>query len=544
MSTAGRALPTKATIAVNKWLEASKFNKFHFVVFLLCLVLMTMDGYDLFVYGAAIPLLMKAFGMTPAQAGAIGSAASIGTLVGALVFGPLADKVGRKTTIIACIVLCCASMGMSGLTHGAAGFGFWRFMFGVGNGGMVPNIMALASEYVPGRNRAMMVAGISSGVQVGGMFGALMGMWAFPHYGWRAVFLLAALPIVLIPVYSKFLPESTTHLAKRNRLDQLRRFMNKARPNEKFADDAVLEVDAGSEKVPLKAVFEEHRAFSTVVFWIVYGVNLYVIYGFTIWLPKLMMNHGFSLTSGLTFMLMLSISSIVGSFIAGRIADRIGARRAALCLIPDSVHLRCAGGILAKLHASDDPGQPGRNRIQRRAKRHQWLYPSLLPALHAVYGYGVQLRIWAPGRHLWTGADRLADVDAFLLRGDANRFGVAKPDQYRWHPCDSGEVQFRTPACNSGGYKCCKWRMRILHAPVPSRTLAPTAVTASFPQEPFSRGIDAWPEFNRPHPQRFGEHAYVLDFFEMVDIGNDVAGSCLAQHRIGELSEFVLQGGP
>jgi MFS transporter, AAHS family, benzoate transport protein len=327
MSTAGRVLPPKATIAVNKWLEASKFNKFHFVVFLLCLVLMTMDGYDLFVYGAAMPLLMKAFDMTPAQAGALGSAASIGTLAGALVFGPLADKVGRKKTIIACIVLCCASMGLSGLTHNAAGFGFWRFMFGVGNGGMVPNIMALASEYVPGRNRAILVAGISSGVQVGGMLGALMGMWAFPHYGWRAVFLLAALPIVLVPVYSEFLPESTTHLAKRKRLDQLRHYMSKARPYEKFTNTAVLEVDAGSEKVPLKAVFEEHRAFSTVVFWIVYGVNLYVIYGFTIWLPKLMMNHGFSLTSGLTLMLMLSISSIVGSIIAGRIADRIGARR-------------------------------------------------------------------------------------------------------------------------------------------------------------------------------------------------------------------------
>jgi len=327
MSATVGKIPTKASIKVNKWIEAGTFNSFHLVLFLLCLVLMTMDGYDLFVYGAAIPLLMKGFGMGAAQAGVIGSAASVGTLAGALVFGPLADKVGRRSTIVATIVLCCAAMGFSGFTHSIGVFAFWRFMFGVGNGGMVPNIMVLASEYVPGRNRAFLIAGISSGVQFGGMTGALMGIWAFPHYGWRSVFLLASLPIVLAPVCWKCLPESTTHLAKENHLDELKRFMSKARPNEKIAEDAVLEVDQGTKKVPLKAVFKEHRAFSTVVLWFVYGVNLFVIYGFTIWLPKLMMNHGFSLASGLKFMLTLSISSIVGSFIAGRIADRIGARR-------------------------------------------------------------------------------------------------------------------------------------------------------------------------------------------------------------------------
>jgi len=223
------------------------------VVFLLCLVLMTMDGYDLFVYGAAIPLLMEAFGNDSGAGGRHWQCCfdrDFGR--GAGIRSP--GRQGRAEEYDHCLhrIVLRFPWECPGLTHGAAGFGFWRFMFGVGNGGMVPSIMALASEYVPGRNRAMMVAGISSGVQVGGMFGALMGMWAFPHYGWRAVFLLAALPIVLIPVYSKFLPESTTHLAKRNRLDQLRRFMNKARPNEKFAEDAVLEVDAGARKSRLR----------------------------------------------------------------------------------------------------------------------------------------------------------------------------------------------------------------------------------------------------------------------------------------------------
>jgi len=234
--------------------------------------------------------------------------------------------------MVATIVLCSGSMFCAGFSHTVAAFGFWRFLFGVGNGGMVPNIMALASEWVPGRNRSISIAGISSGVQFGGTFGALMGIWAFPHFGWRGVFLFAAIPIVLAPICSKWLPEATTHLAKLNQLDQLRKFLGKARPDTKIAENTELEVDKGTNKVPLKEVFREKRAFSTVVLWIVYGVNLYTIYGFTIWLPKLMVNHGFTLNRGLQFMLMLSISSIVGSFIAGRIADRVGARRL-LCFL-------------------------------------------------------------------------------------------------------------------------------------------------------------------------------------------------------------------
>ncbi len=314
------------TIRVNQWLEAGTFNRFHLRLFALLCVLITMDGYDLYVYGAAIPLLMRSFGISAAHAGVIGSAASAGTLVGALVFGPLADKIGRKNAILGTTVLCCASMAGAGLTESISGFAFWRFMFGLGNGGMVPSIMALASEYFPRRRRATAVACISAGVSFGGMLGALLGIVMFPRYGWRPVFFVAAAPIVLAPICAKWLPEATGYLARKNRLGELREYLSKARPGESLPEDAVLEVDKGTDKVPLKEVFHEGRLASTLVLWVVYGVNLYVMYGFTIWLPKLMMNQGFSLTSGLTFMMTLSVASIFGSFVVGRTADRVGAR--------------------------------------------------------------------------------------------------------------------------------------------------------------------------------------------------------------------------
>lgn len=324
-----------APIQVNKWFEASKFNLFHLKTFIASLVLNTMEGYDMFVLGAALPLLMKALKLSPNQAGAIASAAALGTLVGSVLLGPVADKAGRRKIILWSVVLACASMAAAGLSHGMSSFWMARLAFGIANGALVLNIFALVSEYVPGRSRATMVGLIAAGFPFGGMIGSLLGIWAFPRYGWRPVFLVASGLVILLPLYRYWLPEGSTFLARNNKLNELRGYLRKARPSDPVSDDAVLQVDAGKGKgkVPLIDVFKDQRAAATLIFWLIYAVNTFVNYGFSFWLPKLMMNKGFSLSKSLTFMLSLSISSIVMTFVAGRIVDRIGPKPVVFVLL-------------------------------------------------------------------------------------------------------------------------------------------------------------------------------------------------------------------
>ena len=215
--------------------------------------------------------------------------------------------------------------------------------------------------------------------------------------------LFRGIPIVLAPICWKWLPEATTHLAKSNRLDQLKKFMGKSRPGERVPERAETRNRCREDKeVPLKEVFKRNRAFSTVVLWIVYGTNLYTIYGFTIWLPKLMVNHGLTLTSGLTFMLMLSVSSIAGSFVAGRIADRIGARQ----LLPvlylmaffsiAMVGFTSNYALLMVLVSLAGVGFNGAQNVING------LHSALLSALDAIDGDGIQLWIRTPGQHYRT----------------------------------------------------------------------------------------------------------------------------------------------
>ena len=306
-------------------------------------------------------------------------------------------------------------MGITGFTNSPNTFGICRFIMGLGVGGTFPNTIALASEYSPARNRTLMGGGIAGGMLVGGIAAALFAMWLFPHHGWRSVFFVGAIPLILMPVYGKLLPESPDHLLKRGRLEELRALLRKARPTDSLPKDAALEVTKGSGKVPLAAVFQGGRAFSSVVIWIMFFMNMFVIFGFTVWLPKLMMNAGYSLGSGLFFLLTLQVVSLVGGQVFPMVADRIGARPALViafllaftCIVPGAVH--------AQLCLALGPSWHVWIRLQRRARGSERLRWKLLSAGDAFHGNWIDLCCWPFGRHCGARVDGHSVVAASQL---------------------------------------------------------------------------------------------------------------------------------
>lgn len=322
--------PAESVLNVSKWLEESRFNRFHWALFFLGFCSFALDGYCLLIYGAAVPLLLDAFKIDPAQAGIIGSYALIGMGIGALIFGSVADRIGRKKTIMACITIFSIGMVLSGTASDPVAFSIFRTITGFGVGGCMPSMITLATEYAPLRSRSTMVSMMLSGIQVGGILAALAGLWLFTPFGWRSVFIVGVLPVLLLVLYFKYLPESPVDLIKRGHLDKLRTLLRRAQPHIPLADNTILQTSLNNRatKAPISAILREGRGFSTVMIWLVYFLNLYTIYGFTIWLPRLVMNQGYSLASGLTGLLTLSVVSIIGSYIAGIIADRLlGSRR-------------------------------------------------------------------------------------------------------------------------------------------------------------------------------------------------------------------------
>lgn len=314
-------------INANKWIDESKRNSFHVFLTFFCLVLIMFDGYDLMIYGSAVPQLIKEFGISSATAGYIGSLGMIGAALGALFIGPLADKVGRKPVIVTCALAFSICMGCIGFTNGPIPFGIFRFIAGVGLGGFLPNVVSLSSEYLPVKSRAHSIATVMSGMVLGGALGGLISMLLFPLLGWRVGFFIGAIPILFIPIIVKNLPETPTYLIATGRIELLKQYLKKSRPETEIPVDATFVVTEEKEvKVPVKNLFTEKRGPASVLFWILYFMSFFIIYGLGTWLPSLMIAQGYSLGSGLWFVLVLNLGAFIATQIAGVIADKCGAK--------------------------------------------------------------------------------------------------------------------------------------------------------------------------------------------------------------------------
>lgn len=296
------------------------------LVIALCWAIVIFDGYDLIVYGTTIPALttLKEWHLSPDGAGHIGSLAFGGMLVGALFAGALADRLGRRRTIIVAVIWFSVFTGVCGWASGPVMFGAFRFLGGLGLGALVPSANAIAAEYVPARFRSVASTAMMSGVPVGGSIAAVVGLKALPSMGWESLYFLAFIALALALVAMVALPESPAWLRTTGRV----------------ADAERLEATYGLPP----AVFVEKKAASpldilkapylatTLLFFVATTASMFAWFGLGTWLPKLTgADTRFDLGSDpLTYLLALNLGAIAASVITAGLATRFGALKVAV----------------------------------------------------------------------------------------------------------------------------------------------------------------------------------------------------------------------
>ena len=311
-------------IDVLKLADGASFNRFHGLVLFWGLLILIFDGYDLAVVGAALPSIMKEMGVSAGSAGFMASSALFGMMFGAIVFGSLADRIGRVLTICICIALFSVFTAAAGLTREPVSFSVMRFLAGLGIGGVLPVVTAQMAEFSPASIRARLVVLTFAGYSLGGILVALMGKQLIEVYGWQSVFFAAAFPLVLIPFIVKTMPESMPFLIKKKQNAKLRRIVGKLAPNHPLPQDAqfVVPAEDRADESPIRHLFQEGRGFSTVMIWIAYFTGLFMVYSLSSWLTKLMAMAGYSLGSALTFTLLYNLGAIVGSVLGAWLGDK------------------------------------------------------------------------------------------------------------------------------------------------------------------------------------------------------------------------------
>jgi len=311
-------------IDIHKLADAARFNRFHALVLFWCALIIIFDGYDLAVVGIALPSIMKDLGVAPTQAGLMVSSALFGMVFGAIFLGTMADRIGRRWTIAICVALFSVFTAAAGLVKDPLLFSMARFLAGLGIGGVMPNVVAQMTEYAPKKIRATLVTVMFSGYAVGGILAALLGKSLIEAYGWQSVFLAAGLPVLLIPVILRSLPESMPFLLARGDHEALRRIVSRLAPEQRWSasDRFALPAQDKAASAPIRHLFHEGRGFSTVMFWIAFFMCLFMVYALSSWLTRLMAGAGYSLGSALTFMLVLNLGAMIGAVGGGWLADR------------------------------------------------------------------------------------------------------------------------------------------------------------------------------------------------------------------------------
>ena len=311
-------------VNINTLIDEAKFTPFHWGVLIWCLLIIIFDGYDLVIYGVALPLLMQEWALSAVQAGMLASTALFGMMFGAMSFGTLSDKLGRKKTIMICVAIFSGFTFIGAFATSPVEFGILRFLAGLGIGGVMPNVVALMTEYAPKRIRSTLVALMFSGYAIGGMTSALLGAWLVPQFGWKIMFLLAGTPLLFLPILWKYLPESLMYLTNKQQTAQAQSIIQKISPTQIIGSDTQFvlnEVQKGDE-APLKALFQQGRTFSTFMFWLAFFMCLLMVYALGSWLPKLMILAGYSLGASMIFLFALNIGGMIGAIGGGYLADR------------------------------------------------------------------------------------------------------------------------------------------------------------------------------------------------------------------------------
>src|SRR6201747_965839 len=208
-------------VDVAEFIDQQPVGGFQLKLLLTCAAVLFLDGFDTQAIGYVAPVLAREWGLSKGALGPVFSAGLFGLMIGALVFGPLADRIGRKKIIVFSTLAFGLGTLVTAFVQDVTTLLAIRFLTGLGLGGAMPNAIAMTSEFNPRRRRATMVMIMFCGFSVGAALGGLLAAALIPHFGWRSLFVVGgAAPLLLVPVLVLKLPESVRFLALTGRANE------------------------------------------------------------------------------------------------------------------------------------------------------------------------------------------------------------------------------------------------------------------------------------------------------------------------------------
>ena len=267
---------------IERLMDGSRLSPLQWRVLILCGLAAFLDGYDVAVMAAATPPLAHAWHVNPGDLRWVVTAAVIGIGVASLFVSPLGDYLGRRSVLLGSFALVALSTLMGSTADTPQELLNWRLLTGLGLGASLPNALAMGAEYAPARTRTALVALLACCISLGSAVSGLAAPWILAVGSWRTLFvvggsvaLLAWLPLLALPESARLLPTG---------------------------------------KLSVGYLLTPNLAPATLLLWLVFFLNLGLLYVMSVWLSTLLNQSGLPLPQALRIGAMFQIGGVAGGF--------------------------------------------------------------------------------------------------------------------------------------------------------------------------------------------------------------------------------------
>ncbi|MET4723748.1 AAHS family 4-hydroxybenzoate transporter-like MFS transporter [Bradyrhizobium japonicum] len=313
-------------IDVHEELSGASIGPFHKLLGILITLITLFDGYDTFNPAYVIHYVVQPWGLAPSQAGFLVSSGLVGFLFGAVGHGTVADRFGRRGTLLAGLWI----VNVFTLLTAMLANDFWsycalRFATGLGLGVLLPLGTTFINELAPKRvSNTFSLWGVTLGWSLGGVCAGLVGVFLTPQHGWQILYYIGALSIPLTFVAHAILPESPQFLATRSRIPELRVLLARLRPERApaYQNATFASVDRGAPQSTIGALLTPRYRRVSLTIWITAFLSLFAIFGLTGWIPTVMLKRGETFAASFGFGALMQAMSFIGGLTLAMLADR------------------------------------------------------------------------------------------------------------------------------------------------------------------------------------------------------------------------------
>ena len=340
-------------VDVLELIEAQPANAFQLRLLFWIALAMFIEGYDMQVIGYAAPAIIREWNVGKAGFGAVFGLGMAGYMVGALGISNLGDRFGRRVMILCGVFFFAPITVLCAYARTPEQLSALRFLAGVGMGGAIPNVIALAAEYAPRAQRATRVAIAFAAYTIGSAVGGFIAAWLLPRWGWQSLFQVGGWSALLLGAALLFtLPESARFLVESGRgQGRLLAILRKLAPAAALEPDTVFV--AKEEHRATHSVLELFRGGllpTTVLLWMAYICNMVALHFVTSWLPTVIEASGVAATSAAIATGLFQGGGTIGTLVSGRLLDKRGIAVLAVvffCAVPIVVAIGEVAGSVA-----------------------------------------------------------------------------------------------------------------------------------------------------------------------------------------------------